>query len=98
MNSHYGFHSYNGNVGGGAGSTRRSKQSQSSIQTVPETREDGVQANLNHIHTKGLSLDSSANSANLNFPSHFGEDLGSDPLPRRVRSGFNAYANLQKYL
>ena len=63
---------------------RQSKQSQSSVQTVPETREDGVQANLDNTRTQGLSLDSSANSANLNFPSHFGEDLEADPLPRRV--------------
>ena len=84
FNSRYSRHSYDGNVGGGAGGTRRSKQSESSAQTVPETREDGVQADLDHTRTQGLSLDSSGDSADLNFPSHFGEDLESELLPIRV--------------
>ena len=54
------------------------------MQTVPETREDGVQADLDNTRTQGLSLDSSADSADLNFPSHFGEDLESELLPIRV--------------
>ena len=41
---------------------------------MPETREDGVQANLDHRNTQGLSLDSSAN---------FREDLESENLPIR---------------
>ena len=38
------------------------------MQTVPETREDGVQADLDNTRTQGLSLDSSADSTDLNFP------------------------------
>ena len=76
FNSRYSLHSYDG----GAGSTRRSKLSESSVQTLPETREDGVQANLDNRNIQGLSLDSSANSAGLNFR----EDLESENLPIRV--------------
>ena len=69
------------------------------MQTVPETREDGVQADLDNTRTQGLSLDSSADSADLNFPSHFGEDLESELLPIRVfnqESMFNIF--ISKYL
>ena len=47
---------------------------------MPETRDDGVQANHDNRNPKGLSLDSSADSAGLNFR----EDLESENLTIRV--------------
>ena len=54
FNSRYSRHSYDNNVG--AGGTRRSKQSESSMQTDPEMRDENVQADLDHTRTLGLNL------------------------------------------
>ena len=71
----------------GAGQSRRSKQSESSVQTVPETRDENVQADLDHTRTQGMgssSLDSSA-SSDLSLPSHLGgDDLERELLPIKV--------------
>ena len=98
FNSRYSRHSYEG-VGAGPGGTRRSKQSevrewrgstqqilhyvQSSVQTVPETRETGLQADLDLTRTPGMMLDTS-NTSDLSLPSHLGgDDLEAELLPIR---------------
>ena len=84
FNSRYSRHSYDHNVGG----TRRSKQSESSVQTMPETRDENVQADLDHTRTQGLgsqSLDSSTDSSDLYLPSALGgDDLERELLPIKV--------------
>ena len=55
LNSRFSRHSYDHNVG--AGATRRSKQSESSVQTVTETRDENIQADLDHTRTAGLGKD-----------------------------------------
>ena len=85
FNSRYSRHSYDNNVG--AGGTRRSKQSESSVQTMPETRDENVQADLDNTRTAGLGpeLDSSADSSDLYLPSALGGDeLERELLPIKV--------------
>ena len=56
---------------------------QSSVQTVPETRETGLQADLDLTRTPGMMLDSS-NTSDLSLPSHLGgDDLEAELLPIR---------------
>ena len=82
FNSRYSRHSYDHNVGG----TRRSKQSESSVQTMPETRDENVQADLDHTRTQGL--DSSTDSSDLYLPSALGgDDLERELLPIKVTKG-----------
>ena len=84
FNSRYSRHSYDHNVG--AGGTRRSKQSESSVQTMPETRDENVQADLDHTRTQGL--DSSTDSSDLYLPSALGgDDLERELLPIKVTKG-----------
>ena len=100
FNSRYSRHSYDNNVGAGPHTRRqglfllklfqnisifRSKQSESSVQTLPETRDENVQADLDHTRTRGMgtsSLDSSTDSSDLFIPSHLGgDDLERELLP-----------------
>ena len=89
FNSRYSRHSYDNTVGAGPGGTRRSKQSESSVQTMPETRDENVQADLDHTRTAGLgseSLDSSVDSSDLYLPSALGGDeLERELLPIKVK-------------
>ena len=56
---------------------------QSSVQTVPETRETGLQADLDLTRTPGMMLDTS-NTSDLSLPSHLGgDDLEAELLPIR---------------
>ena len=89
FNSRYSRHSYeNNNFQVGAG--KRSKQSESSSQTVPEMIDENIQADLDQTRTEGLarslpsSLESSVDSHNdsLYLPSKLGgEDLERELLP-----------------